>query len=137
MKTFLILLSILLMPIASAEIYQVKEVISVYDGDTFTFLIEFVPFDIMVNAKIRLDGVNCPEIRTKDDKEKALGLVAKKFAKDFLAQGEITIDIHKREKFGRYLSDIFVNGKSLSAELISAELGREYHGEKRKGWFDE
>ncbi len=119
-----------------SENYDIADVIDVYDGDTFTLLIEFVPFDIMVRAKIRLDGVNCPEIRTKDEKEKALGYKAKAHTEEFFKQDGLTVDIKGKEKFGRYLSQVYNDKTSLTQSLIDSGLGKEYHGEKRpKDWF--
>jgi endonuclease YncB( thermonuclease family) len=120
-----------------AEIYKVKEITKVYDGDTFSCIIEFSPFDIFIIAKIRLDGLNCPEVHTTDNREKELGLVAKQFTEDFLKQDKIIVNIRTTDKYNRYLAEVFVNGKSLNKALLKAGLARVYHGERRKGWFED
>ena len=52
--------------------YYKAEVLSVYDGDTCTCLVD-LGFKTFVRVKIRLIGIDTPEIRTKDLEEKAKG----------------------------------------------------------------
>lgn len=114
--------------------YDAK-VLKVTDGDTLDVMID-VGFNIFTKCRLRLDGINTPESRTKDLREKALGLKAKEFTKNFLKDGICQVHTVKKGKFGRYLSEVFVDAKLLNKALIKAGLAREYHGEKRKGWFD-
>ena len=111
------------------------EVIKITDGDTMDVLID-LGFYVFTECRLRLDGINTPESRTKDLREKALGLEAKEFTKNFLKNDVCQVHTVKKGKFGRYLSEVFVNDKSLNNALIMANLAREYHGEKRKGWFE-
>ena len=116
--------------------YKVKEVVDVYDGDTFSLQID-VGFKIFHNIKVRLNGANCPEIHTKDKREKALGFKAKQFTEDFLKDAEeITLITEKKGKFGRWLGSIRADGFDLATMLIEEGLAREYHGEKRGPWFE-
>lgn len=114
--------------------YDAK-VLKVIDGDTIDVLID-LGFSVFTKARLRLDGINTPESRTKDLEEKALGLKAKEFTRLFLINGECQIVVRKKGKFGRWLAEVFVNKSSLNKSLIKAKLAREYHGEKRRGWFD-
>jgi micrococcal nuclease len=69
-----------------------------------------VGFDIHHKARIRLLGINTPETRTKDLKEKAAGMAAKAYASDWLdGLDKIYIQTHKDKsgKFGRILGDIY------------------------------
>ena len=54
-------------------IYRIKSVYKVVDGDTIDASID-LGFDISLTKRIRLAGVDTPESRTTDAKEKALGL---------------------------------------------------------------
>lgn len=114
--------------------YDAK-VLKVTDGDTLDVLID-VGFSIFTKGKIRLDEINTPESRTRDLREKALGLKAKKFTKNFLKEGQCQVKVRKKGKFGRWLAEVFVDNISLNKALITVGLAREYHGEKRSGWFD-
>ncbi len=47
--------------------YEYKaKIIEVYDGDTFTFEVD-LGFSITVKEKIRLAGINTPEVRGKSN----------------------------------------------------------------------
>lgn len=110
-------------------------ILRVIDGDTLDCLLD-VGFDILIKQRLRLSGINTPESRTRDKREKELGLEAKQFTQDFVSEGEkILIHTIKKGKFGRLLCEVFVGGKSLNKALIKAGLAREYHGGKRTGWF--
>lgn len=115
--------------------YKAK-LIRVVDGDTVDLMID-LGFNIWHKIRVRLDGINTPESRTRDLKEKALGLEAKTFTENFLNGKEIIVLTNKQGKFGRFLANLKVNGQDLSEALIEVNLAREYHGEKRGSWFKE
>ena len=45
--------------------YYIAEVVSVYDGDTCTCVVD-LGFKTSTRIKVRLVGIDTPEIRTKD-----------------------------------------------------------------------
>jgi micrococcal nuclease len=118
--------------------YAVDKVIDIVDGDTFDVQLD-LGFNIFYQARVRLNGINTPESRTKDIREKELGLIAKSFSAVWLESAtSLTLIVEKREKFGRELGKILnEKNESLGDELIKAGLAREYHGEKRNGWFND
>jgi endonuclease YncB( thermonuclease family) len=63
--------------------YYVRKVEGVVDGDTIDVLID-LGFDILFSSRVRLAGIDTPESRTKDLKEKALGLESKEYLKKAL-----------------------------------------------------
>ena len=109
-------------------------VLSVYDGDTITLLID-CGFNIFIKEKIRLLGIDTPEIRSRDKKEKEKGLMVKKYVKDLIEGKEVKIETTKKGKFGRYLGKIFYETafrwKCLNDELILKKYGKVYFGGKR------
>lgn len=91
------------------------EVVRVIDGDTIVMSID-VGFDISIVKKIRLLGVNTPEIRGESRTE---GLKAKKLVEKWLEGEELTIRTAKADSFGRYLAEITRNGgQSLTSYLL-------------------
>ena len=65
----------------SLNLYHYKaEVLSVYDGDTVTLMID-QGMKHFARVKVRLIGINTPEIRTKDLEEKERGYQAKDYLK--------------------------------------------------------
>ena len=116
--------------------YYKAEVLRVIDGDTIDVSLD-IGFEISLKKRLRLEGINTPESRTRNLSEKALGLKAKEFTQKFCARESVIVHTVKTGKFGRLLALVYVGDKCLNEELIKAGLAREYFGGKRKGWFDE
>lgn len=113
--------------------YEYKAtVIKVIDGDTADFLIQ-LGFNITIKERCRFFGIDTPETRTRDKKEKAKGLAAKKFVKDTIEGKEVMIKTVKKGKFGRYLAEVFIEGHVMSLNKILVKLGhaKEYFGGRR------
>ena len=59
----------------SLNLFHYKaEVISVYDGDTVTLMID-QGMKHFARVKVRMVGINTPEIRTRDLEEKEKGII--------------------------------------------------------------
>ena len=53
-----------------------KEILKVVDGDTVDVIID-LGFDVFLEKRVRMAGVNAPESRTRNLEEKAKGLKTK------------------------------------------------------------
>lgn len=115
------------------DIKDVK-VDSVYDGDTFTVTIPKWPKIAGDHIGIRVLGVDTPEIHGSCPEEILLARKAKQFTITFLQSGPITLKNTSRDKYFRIDADVYVNGKSLSQELIAAQLGYAYDGGTKSSW---
>jgi len=116
-------------------VYKAK-VLDVYDGDTFTLLID-IGFKIYLNEKCRLMGLNCPEVATRDLNEKAFGFEVRDYVKELILDKEITIRTYKEGKFGRYLIDLYLeDGTKLNDLLIEKKYAKPYNGGRRGPWFE-
>lgn len=115
--------------------YKAK-VIDVYDGDTLTIVVD-LGFKIKHEIKLRLNGLNTPEIRTKDKREKELGKQVRDYVRELVLNKEILVKTTKAEKFGRYLADVYIGDLHLNNHLIKKEYARPYFGEKRGPWFSD
>ena len=119
--------------------YKAK-LVKVVDGDTIDAEID-LGFDISVKKRIRLVGINTPECRTRDLKEKALGLAAKDRVKAILAENpKFVLESTEIGKFGRVLGKIYVNHLDgtecltqicLNDQLIKEKHAIAYFGGKR------
>jgi micrococcal nuclease len=122
--------------------YFVREVTKVVDGDTIDVVID-LGFSIMFASRVRLAGIDTPESRTTDKKEKALGLESKKYLADRLKDAKnIIIKTEKMdssEKYGRILGWLYVNGdgNSLNVEMIEKGYAWGYLGDTKVKDFDE
>ena len=105
----------------------------VVDGDTVDVDIDLGFGTWRCSERIRLYGVDCPECRTRDKREKAAGLLAKEFVKDSLhVGGTYRLQTKEKGKFGRFLGVIFITKKtSINAALISENLAVAYHGQSK------
>jgi micrococcal nuclease len=97
--------------------YYVRKVENVVDGDTIDVLID-LGFDILFQSRVRLAGIDTPESRTKDLKEKALGLESKEYLKKHLKDAKSVIikteKMDSSEKYGRILGWVYINGDTVS-----------------------
>jgi len=117
-------------------IYRVKKVIKVVDGDTIDADID-LGFDISLTKRVRLNGIDTPESRTTDLKEKALGLEVKEWlkhklegAKDILIKTQLP---DSTEKYGRILGNLYINNESLSLneQMVNAGYAWSYKGDAK------
>jgi micrococcal nuclease len=118
--------------------YQYKaKLIKVVDGDTVDALID-CGFSTFKKERIRLHGINAPESRTRDKKEKKRGLAAKARLKELIKEGknefmvETTVD--KKGKYGRLLGELFSSsgvGTSYNETLVKEGHATEYFGGSR------
>jgi len=112
-------------------IYRVKQVLRVVDGDTIDADID-LGFDISLTKRVRLSGVDTPESRTTDLKEKALGLEVKEWLKKKL-DGKKNILIKTElpdstEKYGRILGRLYVDDVCLNDRMIDEGYAWTYDG---------
>ena len=117
-------------------IYRIKSVLKVVDGDTIDASID-LGFDISLSKRIRLAGIDAPESRTTNLKEKALGLESKEWLKKTLEGAkDIIIKTEKpdsTEKYGRIIGHLFINDQetSLNNQMIAEGYALEYEGGKK------
>ena len=121
--------------------YYVKKVESVVDGDTIDVLID-LGFDILFQSRVRLAGIDTPESRTKDLKEKALGLESKEYLKKALKDAKSVVikteKIDSSEKYGRILGWVYVDGNTVSLNdmMINDGYAWGYLGDTKVKDFD-
>jgi micrococcal nuclease len=121
-------------------IYRIRSVHKVVDGDTIDADID-LGFDISLTKRIRLAGVDTPESRTTDAKEKVLGLEVKEWlkhrlegAKDIIIKTELP---DSTEKYGRIIGHLYINGEtnSINNQMIAEGYAWEYDGGTKKKDF--
>jgi micrococcal nuclease len=121
--------------------YYVKKVENVVDGDTIDVVID-LGFDIMFASRVRLAGIDTPESRTKDLKEKTLGLESKEYLKKHLKDAKSVVikteKMDSSEKYGRILGWLYVNGEteSVNDKMINDGYAWGYMGETKVKDFD-
>jgi micrococcal nuclease len=121
--------------------YYVRKVENVVDGDTIDVLID-LGFDILFSSRVRLAGIDTPESRTKDLKEKALGLESKEYLKKALKDAKSVVikteKMDSSEKYGRILGWVYINGDTVSLNdmMINDGYAWGYLGDTKVKDFD-
>ncbi len=89
----------------------------IVDGDTFLVTFDF-HLNVTVSQKLRLRGIDCPEIDTKE------GQKAKRFVQSRLKDCDfVIVKTYKdrADKFDRYLADIFYAPNEKDPAVVAAE----------------
>lgn len=118
-------------------------VLKVVDGDTLDLMVD-LGFSVHHKIRVRLYGLNTPESRTKDLKEKELGLKAKSFVEDWITNHKwvfVNTIPDKNDKYGRVLARIYTSDNlddpktaCLNLDMIQSGNAREYFGVGDKTW---
>ena len=91
------------------ELYNYKATITaVYDGDTVTADVDLGFYMIQKKVKIRLYGINTPELRNKDPELKLAAQNSRDVLKEYVLNQEVALKCYGKGKYGRWLCEIFV-----------------------------
>ena len=118
-------------------------IIKVVDGDTVDVDIDLGFGIVLSNERVRINGIDTPESRTRDKQEKKFGLAAKARLKSLLGKTcTLKTQINKngedmKGKFGRILGDFDVydaatdSWRPVTAVLIAEGHAVAYHGQAK------
>jgi endonuclease YncB( thermonuclease family) len=97
----------------------------IIDGDTFA----------IGKERIRIAGMDAPETHPpRCMREAQLGLAAAAKLEQLLESGTVTMGPATRDKYGRELRQVFVDGVDVAQTMIAAGLASSYEGKKRQSW---
>lgn len=143
-------------------------VIKVYDADTITVVME-LPMNLFQSSqeqsqnpewntnqspredenicklfklKLRLDGLDTPEIKCKSDKEKKYAIKARDWLRECILNKYISVDLFKFDKYGRTLCKIYDKERKICYNdlILDNGIGISYKGGKKQlfdEWFNE
>jgi endonuclease YncB( thermonuclease family) len=112
------------------------DVTYVVDGDTFDARIR-VSDTRIVAGRVRLRGVDTPELHGRCEAEIAKAEAARTVLRRLLAEGAVAISAPGEDKYGRVLADVATRKTPNVADaLIAAGVARPYGGGHRFGWCD-
>ena len=84
----------------------------IVDGDTVDMRID-LGFSVWVMERCRLLGIDTPESRTRDMREKKFGKLATQRVKELLLEGSkytVKTQFDSKGKFGRTMVDVYLPG---------------------------
>lgn len=110
------------------------EVDRVVDGDTVDVLLD-LSFGVYRKVRIRANGIDTPESRTRNKAEKLLGLAAKNRMKILCGKTIYVESLNggKLDKYGRLLADMFTHESKRNICKLLIEEGHaiKYNGSKK------
>ena len=112
--------------------YRVKNIVKIIDGDTFDCIMD-LGFDVLLEARVRMYGIDTPESRTRDLEEKKFGLLAKDWLDNHL-NDDILITTaldNEKGKFGRILGTVWAEGTNINEKMIEEHMAVRYHGQAK------
>ena len=101
--------------------YEYKAIVDrVVDGDTIDVTID-LGFKTWKKVRVRMEGINTPESRTRDLEEKKRGLAAKDRLVEILEynNNECTLKVSGVGKFGRAIASVYVETLSPASDKSS------------------
>ena len=110
------------------------EVTRVVDGDTVDAFVD-LGFDMHSKQRVRLYGINTPEVRTRDKAEKKAGLAAMARLQEMLRESKnkcvIKTRLDRKGKYGRVLGVLYVDECDLNTKLVKEGHAKRYYGGTR------
>jgi endonuclease YncB( thermonuclease family) len=111
------------------------DVLRVLDGDTFEARVRVWP-GMEVTTKVRLRGIDAPEMRARCPDERAKAEAAREALRTMLAEGDVAVSQVGFDKYGgRVLATAATRGTpDISAAMLAAGLARPYYGGRKEPW---
>jgi len=116
------------------------KVVKVYDGDTITVATK-LPYENSpyYRFSVRLKGIDCPEIKTKNKDEKECAILARDFLSNLLMDKMVVLKDVELEKYGRILAYVYYEDQHVSDMLCENRLAVKYDGGTKQcptNWMD-
>jgi micrococcal nuclease len=120
-------------------------VVSVIDGDTLEVRVH-IWLGQDINTRVRLAGIDAPELRGNCNREKDLARRARAYLVARLLPAEAEVgsgEIRLREvRYGKYAGRVLarvetLDGTDLGQGLVAAGLARPYDGRRRASWCED
>ena len=139
MRKLFIVFFILFIPLSSLAKIELRQSNNLfcYDGDTCYVNVWYLGNLEPKQEKLRLLDIDTPEIsRPKCEEEKILGLKARDFINNLIAQSNNIkiITNYDRGSFGRILADLELDQINISKLMIKNNLAVKYKKNNKNNW---
>ena len=103
------------------------KVSKVIDGDTIELLAKENPYNHITKLKIRLYGIDAPELK------QAYGKEAKKYLSALIIlKQEVSLIIENKDKYDRFVGTIFLKGQDINKEMVKNGYAHAYESFSNK-----
>ena len=105
-------------------------VIKVYDGDTITIASKLpgLKNSPIYKFSVRLNGIDTPEIRGKNEDEKEIAHKARDALSERIIGKDVFLKNVQTEKYGRLLCDVYLGNENLNQWMIDERYALVYDG---------
>lgn len=107
-------------------------VTNVVDGDTIDVEID-LGFYVVYKTRLRLNGIDTPEKNSKIPEERILAAQATSFLRERILNKKVIIESFKKDKYGRFLADIYLGEENVNLLLVDLKLALPYSGGSKSG----
>ncbi|EIJ6626548.1 thermonuclease family protein [Campylobacter upsaliensis] len=101
----------------------------VIDGDTIELLAKTSktnPYNHIAKLKIRLYGIDAPELK------QAYGKEAKEFLSALVLKQEVSLIIENKDKYDRFVGTLFLKGQDINKEMVKNGYAHAYESFSKK-----
>ncbi|EOI9934258.1 thermonuclease family protein [Campylobacter upsaliensis] len=105
------------------------KVSKVIDGDTIEFLAKTSkenPYNHIIKLKIRLYGIDAPELK------QAYGKEAKEYLSALVLKQEVSLIIENKDKYDRFVGTLFLKGQDINKEMVKNGYAHAYESFSKK-----
>ena len=102
------------------------KVSKVIDGDTIELLTKENPYNHITKLKIRLYGIDAPELK------QAYGKEAKEFLSALILKQEVSLIIENKDKYDRFVGTLFLKGQDINKEMVKNGYAHAYESFSKK-----
>lgn len=102
------------------------KVSKVIDGDTIELLAKENPYHHITKLKIRLYGIDAPELK------QAYGKEAKEYLSALVLKQEVSLIIENKDKYDRFVSTLFLKGQDINKEMVKNGYAHAYESFSKK-----
>jgi len=105
-------------------------VVKVYDGDTITVAskIPNLKNSKIYKFSVRLNGIDCPEIKGSSDEEKKIARKARDALSNKILNHYVFLKNIRTEKYGRLLCDVYLGNQNINDWMINQRYAVQYNG---------
>lgn len=113
------------------------EVLRVIDGDTFEARVRVWP-GMDITTKVRLRGIDAPEMRARCEDERVKALAARDALARLLSEGTVGISRIGQDKFGGRVDADVTTARTpdVSAAMLERGFARRSQGGRRESWCE-
>ncbi|WP_420337157.1 thermonuclease family protein [Roseibium sp.] len=104
-----------------------QETLRIWDGDSFLIGKQSGA------EKVRIENIDTPEIDGACAYERRLAVEAKERVADLVENQKVQVVRKGRDKYGRTLARVLVNGEDVGLRLVAEGLARPWEG-RRQPW---